>query len=451
MARIETVHAREVLDSRGRPTVEVEVHCQATHGAAWGRAIAPSGASTGRHEAVERRDGDRDWFDGDGVTVAVQAVHEVIGPALAGLNVTDQFTIDRLLCELDGTPNKQRLGANAILPVSLACAHAAAQAQRCPLFRHIAQLWQAACQRATPPDTDGQAPPSWGEPVLPVPMINMISGGLHAGQQMEIQDIMIVPWAARSVRECLSWAVRIYRRLRELLRERGLTWALVADEGGFGPNVDTVDEALGLVTEAIERAGLEPGAQVALALDVAASHFYRDGGYVIAELGGGPATADEFLSVLRAWTSHFPIMSLEDVCAEDDWDGWRKASLCFGRTLQLVGDDLFVTNLARLRQAIEAGIANTVLIKPNQVGTLSETLEVMAVARQAGYHCVVSARSGETEDITIAHLAVGTGAGQIKIGSVTRSERLAKYNELLRIADGWGDELPLKGHFAGVG
>ena len=447
MLTITSLHAREVLDSRGRPTVEVEVCCGEQ---CYGRAIAPSGASTGKHEAVERRDGDPSWFDGDGVLGAVRAVREQIAPVLVGMDVTAQADIDRTLCELDGTPNKARLGANAVLPVSLACAHAAARARRQPLFRYIAELWHAACHSAAGSDGGSHATPSWGEPTLPVPMINMISGGLHAGKKMDIQDIMIVPWAAGGVRECLSWAVRVYRRLRDLLRERGLEWALVADEGGFGPAVDTVDEALGLVTEAIERAGLEPGRQVALAIDVAASHFYRDGGYLVRDLGDHPATADEFLSVLRAWTSHFPIMSLEDVCAEDDWEGWKKATYCFGRSLQLVGDDLFVTNADRLRRAIDEGVGNAVLIKPNQVGTLTETLAVMALARRAGYHCVVSARSGETEDVTIAHLAVGTGAGQIKIGSVCRSERLAKYNELLRLADRHGDELPFRGHFAGI-
>ena len=446
-ATIQRIRAREVLDSRGRPTVEVEVWCTKREGSVCGRAIAPSGASTGTHEAHELRDGDPEWFDGLGVQQAVRNVNETIAPALRGQDPFDQRAIDRRLCELDGTPQKSRLGANAILPVSLACAHAAANAAGKPLYEHIYGLWRAIGRHhAEEVSTDFQL--AWGEPGLPVPMINMISGGLHAGQKMALQDILIIPWGACSMRQCLSWAVRIYRRLQSLLRERGLEWALVGDEGGFGPAVATVDEALGLVLEAIERSGLEPGRDVAMALDVAATHFYRDGGYVLKELGDRPADVDALLSVLRAWTSHFPIVSLEDPCAEDDWAGWEKATQCFGPALQLVGDDLFVTNVERLRVGIARGVANTVLVKPNQVGTLSETLELMALARQAGYWCVVSARSGETEDTTIAHLAVATGAGQIKIGSVCRSERLAKYNELLRIEECAGPSLQLAGHFA---
>lgn len=437
MPEIVAVRAREVLDSRGKPTVEAEVVCRTPAGEVTGRAIAPSGASTGRHEAIELRDGDPRWFDGLGVTRAVANVNEVIAPQLLGKDAADQFAIDELLCELDGTSNKSNLGGNAILATSLACAHAAAAARRVPLFEHIRDLWERASERPLPQITGSgaQVMAQWGPPVLPVPMINMLSGGLHAGKKIEIQDILIIPWGATSMRQCLSWAVTVRKRIGDALRERGLEADLVADEGGYGPALESTDEAFEIVVAGIERAGLEPGRDVALALDIAATHFYRDGHYFVRDLGNQPATADEFISVLRAWTSHFPIVSLEDVCAEDDWDGWEKASLCFGATHQLIGDDLIVTNVERLRQALARRVANAVLVKPNQVGTLTETLEVMALALRAGYRCVISARSGETEDVTIAHLAVGTGAGQIKIGSVTRSERLAKYNELLRIAE----------------
>ncbi len=439
MAKIVSVHAREVLDSRGNPTVEAEVTCQTDRRVATGRAIAPSGASTGSHEAIELRDGEEDWFDGKGVTQAVRNVHDIIAPRLIGQDARDQSSIDRLLCELDGTPNKARLGANATLAVSLACAHAAASAQALSLHEHLGRLWNETLH-APLPEIKGSAQimAEWGEPSMPLPMINMISGGLHAGKKLEIQDVLILPWGATSIRQCLSWAVRVRNRIAAILREKHLEDALVADEGGFGPELESTDEAFGVVADAIERAGLEPGRDVAIAVDIAATHFFENGGYVIRDLGEEPVSADEFLSVLRAWTSHFPIVSLEDVCAEDDWDGWQKATVCFGGTHQLVGDDLFVTNPERLQRALELRVANAVLVKPNQIGTLTETLQVMALARRAGYRCIVSARSGETEDVTIAHLAVATGCGQIKIGSVTRSERLAKYNELLRIAEATG-------------
>jgi enolase len=407
-----------VLDSRGNPTVEVEVFCA---GGAQGRAIAPSGASTGRHEAVELRDGDPTRFGGKGVRLAVANVREALGPRLIGLPASDQGLIDRTLCELDGAPNKARLGANAILGVSLACAHAGAAARQLPLWRYLDQANSAR---------------------LPLPMVNLISGGLHAGRNLDFQDFLLLPIGARSYSEALEMTVNVYRALGSTLTRHGYEGVLVADEGGFGPRLENNEQAAALVVEAIEKAGYVAGRDAALALDVASTHFYRDGRYHLKATAGAAHSADEMVALLCRWVDRYPILSIEDGLAEDDWDGWRKLTAALGGRVQLIGDDLFVTNPERLRQGIAVGVANSVLVKVNQIGTLTETLEVIRLAQSAGYRPVISARSGETEDATIADLAVATGAGQIKIGSVARSERLAKYNQLLRIEEAMGDGAP---------
>jgi enolase len=411
------VQAREVLDSRGNPTVEVEVHCR---GGAWGRAMVPSGASTGRHESVELRDGDPARYRGKGVRRAVTNVRELIGPRLLGVPVTEQARIDRLLCELDGTPTKSRLGANSVLGVSLACARAAAAVRGQPLWRYL--------------DTDGQAR-------LPLPMVNLISGGLHAGGNLDFQDFLLLPVGARSYSEALEMAVAVYRALAAVLRENGFEGTLVGDEGGFGPRLRGNEEAVELCLNAVAKAGLGPGRDAALALDVASTHFYRDSRYHLRE-SATPLTAGAMVELLTRWVDAYPILSIEDGMAEDDWEGWRLLTQALGRRVQVIGDDLFVTNPERLRRGIAEGVANSVLVKVNQIGTLTETLEVLRLARAAGYRPVISARSGETEDSTIADLAVGTGAGQIKIGSVARGERLAKYNQLLRIEEQLGPNAP---------
>jgi enolase len=414
---ITRIHAREVLDSRGNPTVEVEVHCQ---GGTWGRAIVPSGASTGTHEARERRDADKTRYGGKGVRHAVTFIHDIIAPALVGRAIDAQAEIDRKLCELDGTPNKSRLGANAILGVSLACAHAAAACRNLPLWRYL--------------DAEGRAR-------LPLPMVNMISGGLHAGQNLNMQDFLLLPIGARTYSESLEMAVAVYRALADTLGRHGFEGYLVGDEGGFGPHLPGNERAIEMLLAAMDNAGLAAGKDAAIALDVASTHFYTDGSY---DLETGDAahsyTSDEMVEVLRRWVDTYPILSIEDGMAEDDWDGWRKLTSALGKRVQLIGDDLFVTNPERLRRGIAEGVANSILIKVNQIGTLTETLEVMELARASGYRPVISARSGETEDTTIADLAVATGAGQIKIGSVVRSERLAKYNQLLRIEEQMGPD-----------
>ena len=404
------VHAREVLDSRGNPTVEVEVSCE---GGAFGRAIVPAGASTGSHEAKELRDGDPARYGGKGVRRAIANVLQHIAPRLAGLPVTDQELIDRTLIELDGTPDKSRLGANAILGVSLACAHAAAASRNQPLWRYL--------------DT--------GSASLPLPMVNMISGGLHAGGNLDFQDFLLLPIGAGSFSEALEMTVAVYRSLAVVLATHGLEGVLVGDEGGFGPKLPSNEQAVEMVLEAIDQAGLRPGHDAALAVDVASTHFYRDGFYHMADTGGGSLPADLMVELLARWTADYPILSLEDGMAEDDWEGWRRLTEELGGKVQLIGDDLFATSAGRLRRGLAEGAANSILVKVNQVGTLTETLEVLRLAREAGYRPVISARSGETEDVTIADLAVATGAGQIKIGSVARGERLAKYNQLLRIEE----------------
>jgi enolase len=381
----------------------------------------PSGASTGRHEAVELRDGDPARYGGKGVRRAVANVRDVLAPRLRGLDVTGQARIDGLLCELDGTPDKSRLGANALLGVSLACAHAAAASRGLPLYRYL--------------DPEGAAR-------LPLPMVNLISGGLHAGGNLDLQDFLLLPVGARSYAEALEMTVAVYRALGRVLVRDGFEGVLVGDEGGFGPRLRSNEQAVEMILRAVEDAGLVPGRQAALALDVAATHFYRDGAYHLRADGGTRLGPEEMVALLERWVGRYPILSIEDGLAEDDWDGWRALTAALGRRVQLIGDDLFVTNPGRLRRGIEAGVANAVLVKVNQIGTLTETLEVVQLARSAGYRAVISARSGETEDSTLADLAVATGAGQIKIGSVARSERLAKYNQLLRIEEDMGPGAP---------
>jgi enolase len=419
-ATIGRVHAREVLDSRGHPTVEVEVYCV---GGAWGRAIVPSGASTGRHEAVELRDGDAARYGGKGVRRAVAHVRDILAPRLCGMDVTEQTHIDRLLCELDGTANKSRLGANAILGVSLACAHAAAASRRQPLWRYL----------------DGE-----GIARMPLPMVNLISGGLHAGGNLDLQDFLLMPIGARSYREALEMTVAVYRALSRVLTRHGFEGVLVGDEGGYGPRLQTNEQAIEMIVRAIEDAGLKPGGDAALALDVAATHFRGEGDFEGQNLywlraGGEQALhSDEMVHLLARWVDTYPILSIEDGLAEDDWWGWQRLTRALGERVQLIGDDLFVTNPERLRRGIAEGTANAVLVKVNQIGTLTEAFDVVQLAKQAGYRAVLSARSGETEDSTLADLAVASGAGQIKIGSVARSERLAKYNQLLRIEEEMG-------------
>jgi enolase len=409
-AKITRLHAREVLDSRGNPTVEVEVHC----GDVCGRAMVPSGASTGRHEAVELRDGDPARFGGKGVSQAVAHVNAVIAERMVGLPVEEQARIDAHLCQLDGTEDKSRLGANAILGVSLACAHAAAALRKVPLWRYLAAGDNA---------------------MLPLPMVNLISGGLHAGGNLDFQDFLLLPVGARSYHEALQMSVEVYRALAVILQQSGFEGVLVGDEGGFGPRLHGNEQAVEVILQAFTRAGLTPGRDAALALDVASTHFYREGLYHLRE---GAVPADGMAELLQRWVRSYPIWSIEDGMAEDDWAGWKYLTRCLGDKVQLIGDDLFVTNPERLQRGINEEVANSVLIKLNQVGTLTETLMVIAQARSAGYRPVISARSGETEDSTIADLAVATAAGQIKIGSVARSERLAKYNQLLRIEEALG-------------
>ena len=413
-AKITSINAREVLDSRGNPTVEVEVHC----GAAMGRAIVPSGASTGRHEALELRDGEPGRFAGKGVRKAVAHVRDLIGPRLLGQAADDQRAIDRQLLDLDGTADKSRLGANAILGASLACAHAAAAVKSIPLWQHLHSLSSAG-----------------SSPRLPLPMVNLISGGLHAGKNLEFQDFLLLPIGARSYSQALEMTVAVYRALAATLQEAGFEGVLVGDEGGFGPRLNSNEQAVEVILKAIMRAGFVPGKDAGLALDVASSHFFHDGRY---HLENKVLSAEQLTDYLVRWVDAYPILSIEDGMAEDDWQGWHMLTQALGGRVQLIGDDLFVTNPARLRRGIAEKVANSILIKVNQIGTLTETLDVLALARSAGYRPVISARSGETEDSTIADLAVATGAGQIKIGSIVRGERLAKYNQLLRIEEQMG-------------
>jgi len=412
LSEIEHLIGREILDSRGNPTVEVEVLLES--GAA-GRAAVPSGASTGTHEAVELRDGG-DRYLGRGVRLAVDHVNGEIAKAVEGLEALDQIALDAALVDLDGTPNKSRLGANALLGVSLAVAHAAAEEVGLPLYRYVG----------------GTA-----AHVLPVPMMNVLNGGVHADNNVDMQEFMIVPVGAASFAEALQWGAETYHVLKAVLHERGLSTA-VGDEGGFAPDLPSNEEAVRVLIEAIERSGRAPGEEVAVAIDAAASEFYRDGAYRL-EGDGRSLGSPEFAAYLVELSTKYPIVSIEDGMAEDDWDGWAALTNQLGDRIQLVGDDIFVTNEARLARGIEAGVANSILIKVNQIGTLSETLDTMARAARSSYSSVMSHRSGETEDTTIADLAVATGCGQIKTGAPARSDRVAKYNQLLRIEAGLGD------------
>jgi enolase len=407
MTSIERVSALQILDSRGNPTIEVEV---ALESGATGRAAVPSGASTGEHEALELRDGNKARYGGKGVAQAVHNVEEIIAPELAGMDAADQGGIDRAMIALDGTPNKSRLGANAILGVSLAAAKASANHYGLPLFRYL-----------------GGA----GARLLPVPMMNIVNGGEHADNSLDLQEFMIMPLGAETFSEGLRMGVEVFHALKGILKGRGLATS-VGDEGGFAPDLPNNEEALKAIMAAIAQAGYKPGRDVFIALDPAASTFYADGKYRL-ESERRELTSDEMIDYYEDWASRYPIRSIEDGLAEDDWDGWRKLTERLGKGIQLVGDDIFVTNPGRLRRGIEKGIANSILVKLNQVGTLSETLEAIDIARRAGYSAVISHRSGETEDSTIADLAVAVNAGQIKTGSLCRSDRVAKYNQLLRI------------------
>lgn len=416
MTIITHVTAREVFDSRGRPTVEAEVTCT---GGRPCRAIAPSGASTGTAEACELRDGGT-RLGGKGVRQAVEHARREIAASLIGMNAAQQTQLDERLIALDGTPNKSRLGANAILAVSLASAYAAADASGADPVAHLHQLWRK--------EHDGTNP----SPALPLPMVNMISGGKHAGGQLDFQDFLLMPVGAKSYSEGLDWIVTAYHELGRVLNTAGYEGTLVGDEGGYGPRLPSNDLALDLIMETISKAGFRPGRDLAFAIDVASTHFYRDGAYHLAATGGQRLTSDEMIDRLESWVDRYPIVSIEDALAEDDWDGWQQLTARLGHRVQLVGDDLFATNPARLQRGIDTRVANAVLIKLNQIGTLTETLRTLRLAQRNGYRAVISARSGETEDVTIGDLAVATAAGQIKIGSVARSERLAKYNQLLR-------------------
>ncbi len=410
---IEEIAAREILDSRGNPTVEVEVH---TEGGASGRAAVPSGASTGAFEAVELRDGDGSRYGGKGVLKAVENVNSVIAPEIIGFDVTDQLGVDRTLVELDGTPNKGRLGANAILGVSMAVARAAANAVGLPLYQYLGGV---------------------NAKVLPVPLLNILNGGVHADNNVDIQEFMIAPVGAPSFAEALRMGAEVYHALKKVLKQKGLSTS-VGDEGGFAPYLGSNEEALAVIVEAIEAAGYRPGEEVALALDPAASEFYREGSYVLAA-DGAKRSAAEMVEYYAALVDKYPIISIEDGLAEEDWEGWQLLTARLGKKIQLVGDDIFVTNTARLKRGITSGVANSILIKLNQIGTVTETLETVEMARRAGYTVVISHRSGETEDPFIADLAVATNAGQIKTGAPCRTERVAKYNQLLRIEEELGD------------
>lgn len=442
MARAEIlqIHAREVFDSRGRPTVEAVVTCA---GGRPCRAIAPSGASTGRAEARELRDGG-DRLGGWGVRRAVENVLREIGPAMIGRDAADQMAFDAALCALDASANKERLGANAVLAVSLAAAYAAADALDQSAVEHLHYLWR----QTRPVTADVPALSDVGHgPSLPLPMVNMISGGKHAGGQLDFQDYLLMPVGAASYSQALDWIVAAYQELGRVLQEAGHEGVLVGDEGGYGPKLRSNDEALDLLMRVIERTGLRPGQDLAIALDVAASHFHDASKYRLSATGGREMTGSELAEHLAGLVRQYPIVSIEDGLAEDDWDAWAELTQLLEDRVQLIGDDLFATNPERLRHGIERGVANAVLIKLNQIGTLSETLQTLKLAVDHGYRPIISARSGETEDVTIADLVVATGAGQIKVGSVARSERLAKYNQLLR----WEDESAGRWPYVGAG
>jgi enolase len=421
MSQIEHVHARQILDSRGNPTVEVELSLRS---GAWGRAAVPSGASTGEFEATELRDGGSDWM-GKGVTRAVENVNGEIATAVRGQDASSQAALDRMLITLDGTPNKSRLGANAILAVSLAAAHAASAEERLPLWRYLG----------------GE-----GAHVLPVPMMNVINGGAHADNKIDFQEFMVVPVGGRTFAEALKMGDEVFQHLKQNLHARGVSTA-VGDEGGFAPDLGSNAEALEVLMDAIRSAGYVPGDQVAIALDPAVSEIYKDGAYVL-EHEDRTLSADELTSYWEDLAGRYPIVSLEDGMDEEDWDGWATLTQRLGSSVQLVGDDLFVTNTDRLKRGIDSNVANSILIKVNQIGTLSETLAAIRLARENGYTAVISHRSGETEDVTIADLAVATGVGQIKTGAPSRTDRVAKYNQLLRIEEALGSDAQYPGRSA---
>ena len=411
--KIEAVRGREILDSRGNPTVEAEVFLA---GGGWGRAAVPSGASTGEHEAVELRDGDESRFLGRGVRLAVSHLNGEIAELLGGVDAADQASLDQALIEADGTANKSRLGANAILAASLASARAVARARSLPLYQSLGGE-----------DAD----------LLPVPMMNILNGGSHAPNNVDIQEFMIMPVGADTFSEGLRMGVEIFHHLKKVLSDQGRSTA-VGDEGGFAPDLSSNEEAVEVVLRAIERAGYRPGEEVVLALDAAASEFHADGDYVFRWSSGEKRTPDEMVEYWTRWTERYPIASLEDPLDENDWDGWAALTSAIGSRTQLVGDDIFVTNVEHLRRGIERGVGNAILIKVNQIGTLTETLNAIQMASDAGFRSVISHRSGETEDVFIADLAVATGAGQIKTGSASRTDRVAKYNQLLRIEERLG-------------
>ncbi|HTE06255.1 MAG TPA: phosphopyruvate hydratase [Planctomycetota bacterium] len=423
MTFIHAVHAREILDSRGNPTLEAEV---ALESGATGRMAVPSGASTGSHEAVELRDGDARRYGGRGVLTAVAHVNTVIAEALIGTDASDQEAVDALLLELDGTENKARLGANALLGVSGACARAAAAAHGLPLYRYLG----------------GTAART-----LPIPMMNILNGGSHADNNVDFQEFMIVPRGAESFREGLRMGAEIFHALKGVLKSKGMNTA-VGDEGGFAPNLGSNEEAITVILTAIEKAGYRPGEQVFLALDVAASEFFKDGVYTLEGEGNRKCSSADMVALYASWADKYPIVSIEDGLHEDDWDGWEKLTAELGYKLQLVGDDLFVTNPKRLQRGIDEQVANAVLVKINQIGTLSETFECVNLARRNKYNSVISHRSGETEDSIIADIAVATNAGQIKTGSLSRTDRIAKYNQLLRIEEELDDAARYAGRAA---
>ncbi|MEJ2399163.1 MAG: phosphopyruvate hydratase [Gammaproteobacteria bacterium] len=419
-SKIRQVIGREIIDARGNPTIEADVILES---GVLGRAAVPSGASTGTREALELRDGDKQRFGGKGVLKAVGHVNKELNAAVKGLDAEDQRAVDNAILAADGTPNKDKLGANALLAVSLATAHAAANAQNKPLYAQLA--------------TEDHF-------VLPVPMMNIINGGAHADNSVDLQEFMILPVGAPTMAEAIRYGAEVFHALKKVLSDKGLNTA-VGDEGGFAPDLASNEEAIGVILQAIEKAGYKPGQDVALGIDAASSEFYKDGKYVLAS-ENKTLDAGQFIDVLEDWVNKYPIITIEDGMAEDDWDGWKLMTERLGKKIQLVGDDIFVTNTTIFKEGIDKGIANSILIKVNQIGTLSETLDAIAMAKQAKYTAVISHRSGETEDTTIADLAVATCVGQIKTGSMSRSDRVAKYNQLLRIAEQLGD----KARYAGA-
>ncbi len=414
MSAIVDIVGREILDSRGNPTVECDVLLES---GVMGRAAVPSGASTGSREAIELRDGDKSRYLGKGVLKAVENINTEISEAVLGLDASEQAFLDKTLIDLDGTDNKGRLGANAMLAVSMAVARAAAEEAGLPLYRYFGGM--SAVQ-------------------MPVPMMNIINGGAHANNSLDLQELMIIPVGAPSFREALRWGAEVFHALKAILHDKHISTA-VGDEGGFAPSVENHEAALQLILQAIDKAGYTAGDQIALGLDCAASEFYKDGKYVLEGEGGISLTAEQWTDMLAAWCDKYPIVSIEDGMAEGDWDGWKVLTERLGKKVQLVGDDLFVTNTKILKEGIEKRIGNSILIKINQIGTLTETFAAIEMAKRAGYTAVISHRSGETEDSTISDIAVGTNAGQIKTGSLSRSDRMAKYNQLLRIEEDLGD------------